>query len=167
MQSTVSILVDQWFLCKRSVAPAAVRDCNGLSTTNKSSSPPKGGQRFGSIARNWGMQTKLVGWLKETQKDDGGTNKGRAAACMGKKGQAIGKRVMFQTPVEPCFRGLWPLKVLRSWRRISQMSLQAFVSQSRQLTRCSTLCTLKWTFHWKQQNPRGAHHPSSFGFKIE
>lgn len=33
-----------------------------------------------------GMQPGLVGWLKDKQKDKGGTNKGRASACMGKKG---------------------------------------------------------------------------------
>lgn len=67
MQSNVWIYAYHRLLCTRA-APAAVKDCNGLSITNKSK---KGGQRFGSKARNWGMQTGLVGWLKKKAKGIG------------------------------------------------------------------------------------------------
>ena len=60
-------------------------------------SEKKGGQRSGLIARNWGMQTGLVAWLKEKQKDQGGTNKGRAVAWMGKKAKPLGKNDVLDT----------------------------------------------------------------------
>lgn len=37
------------------------------------------------------MQTGLVGRLKDKQKDQGGTNKGRVAACVGRKTGPLGK----------------------------------------------------------------------------
>lgn len=48
-----------------------------------------------------GMQPGLVGWLKDKQKDKGGTNKGRASACMGKKARPLGN--------EWCSRHPWGL----------------------------------------------------------
>lgn len=120
IRSTVCIFVDQWFLCKRA-APGALKNCNGLSTTKKSNTLQKRGQRFSVIGRSWGDADCTGRWLKERQRDQGGTNKGRAFGCMGKKTRPLG-RMMFQTPMEACFGGLWPLEVLWSCRRISQIA---------------------------------------------
>lgn len=52
---------------------------------------------------NWRIQAGLVGWLYEEQKDQSGTNKGRAFACMGKRTRPLEENNVLD--MEPCFGG--------------------------------------------------------------
>lgn len=51
---------------------------------------------------------------------------------------------MLQTPAVPCFGGLWPLEVLRSCRRISQMA-PLLLCHSHDNSPCA-VCSHNWTF---------------------